>query len=361
VAGSSTVRHAGAVVTCAARDAAADVPSGPAMTYAIIAKNPKLKIPSRSRTRNQALLSSWDVFRSAPIHERRPPIIAPTIAKPPAMPSPSSARASGPPWTPTTFEPFMTNNPFACASPTAMIRRMAPAPAAMTLPMKSLVTVALDMGGFLSVEVRPSVGCDPCRGSSSRSGQDHVARGDGGAHRVMRHLDDDGSASVSARDVLDRLGGTVQWIHPSDDGGDPSSLDQLLQGDQVVPVLGLHRRLCLLPDEDRDEHRSDSAEELAVGVSPSIRDQRSVWFEDAPRPCHRVVAHVIEDEVVATLTRGEVDSGVVDHVVGADRSDHIDVLRAGHRGDLSAHGLRDLDGEGADAARRPIDQDLMTR
>ena len=44
--------------TWAPRGAAADVPSGPASTYAIIAKSPKLKIPSSSRTRNHVLLSS---------------------------------------------------------------------------------------------------------------------------------------------------------------------------------------------------------------------------------------------------------------------------------------------------------------
>jgi hypothetical protein len=37
------------------------------------------------------------------------------------------------------------------ASHTAAIATMAPAPAAITLLMKSLVTVALDIGGFLSI------------------------------------------------------------------------------------------------------------------------------------------------------------------------------------------------------------------
>src|SRR4029453_4054076 len=139
-------------------------------------EEPEVEDPQQEQDKEPSLALELGRVQKGAYNGGGPPIIAPAIAKPPAMPSPSSANASGPPWTPTTFDPFMTNNPFACASPTAMIRRMAPAPAAMTLPMKNLVTVALDMGGFLSVEVRPSVGCDPCRGSSSRSGQDHGAR-----------------------------------------------------------------------------------------------------------------------------------------------------------------------------------------
>ena len=37
----------------------------------------------------------------------------------------------------------------------------------------------------------------------------------------------------------------------------------------------------------------------------------------------------------------------------------LDVLGAGHAGDLGPEGLRDLDGERADAAGRPVDQDLL--
>ena len=41
--------------------------------------------------------------------------------------------------------PFMTNTSFAMAIPTATMARMAPAMTASPPPMKSLVTVALDM------------------------------------------------------------------------------------------------------------------------------------------------------------------------------------------------------------------------
>ena len=53
---------------------------------AIIAKNPKLKIPSRSRPTNHALLSSCQVFSRAPIHATRPAIRPPAIARPPTIP-----------------------------------------------------------------------------------------------------------------------------------------------------------------------------------------------------------------------------------------------------------------------------------
>ena len=46
--------------------------------------------------------------------------------------------------------PFMTKTSFATATETATTARMAPAMRASPPPMKSLVTVALDMGCLLS-------------------------------------------------------------------------------------------------------------------------------------------------------------------------------------------------------------------
>lgn len=46
----------------------------------------------------------------------------------------------------------------------------------------------------------------------------------------------------------------------------------------------------------------------------------------------RVVPHIVKNEIEAALALGEVLLGVVDHVVGADRSDHLDVPRAAHSG-----------------------------
>ena len=74
--------------------------------------------------------------------------------------------------------------------------------------------------------------------------------------------------------------------------------------------------------------RPDRAAELAAGVPAAVRDQRPGGLSARRVSRHRVVADVVEDEVVAPVARREVLARVVDDVVGADRSDHVHVLRA---------------------------------
>ena len=69
------------------------------------------------------------------------------------------SHASALPLRPTMSGPFMTNTSFAFAIDTATMARMAPAMTASPPPMKSLVTVALDMGCLLSRLTKD------CRGS----------------------------------------------------------------------------------------------------------------------------------------------------------------------------------------------------
>ena len=49
--------------------------------------------------------------------------------------------------------------------------------------------------------------------------------------------------------------------------------------------------------------RPHGAAELAVGVPAAVRDQRPGRGQRAPGPGHRVVADVVEDEVVALGAR----------------------------------------------------------
>ena len=169
--------------------------------------------------------------------------------------------------------------------------------------------------------------------------------------------DDDGPARVSGCDTIDRARRLLQRIGPVDHRGDRPGLDEVLQGDEVVVVLRLDGRTGLPLHEQRDEHRPDGAAELAVGVPATVRDQGPARGQRPPRPRHRQVAHVVEDQVIARATGGEVLPRVVDDVVGPDRADQLHVLRAGHAGDLGAEGFRDLHGERADPARRAVDQD----
>ena len=136
--------------------------------------------------------------------------------------------------------------------------------------------------------------------------------------------------------------------------------DEVLERDQVVAVLRLDGRGRLLAHDHRGEHRPDGATELAVGVPAAVRDQRPSRDQCAPRLGHRVVAHVVEDQVVARAFLGEVLPRVVDDVVGTERADQLDVPGAGHAGHLGTEGLRDLDGERPHATGRPVDQDLLS-
>src|SRR5260370_30370459 len=71
-----------------------------------------------------------------------------------------------------------------------------------------------------------------------------------------------------------------------------------------------------------------------------------------------MVSHVVEDEVVALPTLGEVLVGVVDDMVCTDGADHVHVLRTADTGHLGAVGLGDLHRERSNASRGTIDQDL---
>ena len=192
------------------RTAASDAPSGPARRNAIIAKKPRLKIPSRSRPTNHALLSSCQVFSRAPIQATKPAIRPPGSRDRRRARSGAGARRARSPCSPTMSGPFMTNTSFAIAIHTATIARMAPAMMAMPAPMKSLVTVVLDMMVVLSV-CRMGLGLAVRPAASRRSG---------------RHGDRDLAAGVAPPDVVDRLRGLAQRVGTVDDGRDLAGLDE---------------------------------------------------------------------------------------------------------------------------------------
>src|SRR5258705_7779407 len=215
--------------------------------------NPRLKIPGSSRTANQVGLSSCQVFTRAPIQATRPATNPPRMTRPPAIPSPTRDQTNASPRRPTMSDPAMTNAWLAMASATAAMPMMAPAATAIRLPMKSLVTVGLDM--------------------SSPFGFCRFAREVGVVDRWSER-DDDGASSVSPGDVTDRLGSPGQWVGAVDDRRHLPGFDQTLERDQVVVVLRLDGRARLLAHEHRDEHRPDGAAELAVDVSAAVRDER---------------------------------------------------------------------------------------
>src|SRR6185437_7166343 len=92
----------------------------------------------------------------------------------------------------------------------------------------------------------------------------------------------------------------------------------------------------------------------AASMRPAGASQRPAWPPTTTR-----AAREVQHQVVAPRPPGEVLGGVVDHLVGADRGDQAGVARAAYAGDLRAERAGDLHGEGADAARRAVDQDLL--
>ncbi len=80
-----------------------------------------------------------------------------------------------------------------------------------------------------------------------------------------------------------------------------------------------------------------------------------------PELRQRTASGRVQDQVEASPAGGEVLARVIDDVVGADRSDQVQLRRAAHAGDLGAERLRDLHGERADAARGADDEHPLAR
>ena len=201
------------------------------------------------------------------------------------------------------------------------------------------------------------------RRESSRRIRMSADRGDGRGKRRRRVIrrrpggvwigdgDDDGPARMACGDTVDRLGRLVERVGAIDDRPDLPGLDQPLRATRSswFWVLTVGRACCLTTIE------ASIARTVRASLPPACPPpfEISIPFGVNARrsPGHRVVAHVVEDQVVAGPARGEVGRRVVDDVVGADRPDELEVPGAGHAGHLGAKGLRDLNGERADAPR----------
>ena len=72
-----------------------------------------------------------------------------------------------------------------------------------------------------------------------------------------------------------------------------------------------------------------------------------------------MVANVIENHVVALVALGEILFCVIDDVIGANRSDKIDIPRAANSRDLRAKRFADLHGKGSYTAGGTVDQHLL--
>src|SRR5258707_8210530 len=86
----------------------------------------------------------------------------------------------------------------------------------------------------------------------------------------------------------------------------------------------------------------------------------AVRFQNVSAFRERMVPDQIVDHVVTLIGLSKIFFCVIDNAIGADRFHKIDITRAADSSDLGAERFRDLDGERADAARRAVDQDLLS-
>src|SRR3954466_8874606 len=171
--------------------------------------------------------------------------------------------------------------------------------------------------------------------------------------------DDDLAAAVAVEQVPDGRGNVVERVAPVHGGGERARVDHLPQRDQVPRVLPVDERAQLLADEDRQQPGPDlpvGAAQPTSAVLPTHDDQPSPRGEGAAQLGESTVAADVEDDVVPAAPVGDLLAGVVDNVVGTERTHLVDLAGAAHAGDLGAGGLGQLHREGAHAARRPDDQ-----
>ena len=101
--------------------------------------------------------------------------------------------------------------------------------------------------------------------------------------------------------------------------------------------------------------RASRAQPLAV-LRAADHDEHTVVGQHTAAVAQGSIADIVEDRVVATPVGDEVVACVVDHMVGTERADDVDVVRSADGGDLGAHRDGDLDGVVADAATCAVDQ-----
>src|SRR5439155_10222527 len=97
----------------------------------------------------------------------------------------------------------------------------------------------------------------------------------------------------------------------------------------------------------------------AIGLASSDNDQGCLVGQDTLAIRPRAVPCYVEHQVVTLPTAGEVLVRVVDDVVRAERADGVHIPRAAHADHLRSARLGDLDGKGAHAPARAVDQDLV--
>jgi hypothetical protein len=137
------------------------------------------------------------------------------------------------------------------------------------------------------------------------------------------HADDDLSSSVSLFEIPDGLGNLGERVGPVDDRCDLPGFDELGEDDQVLVVLRGHERAQLLAHEREQQVRPEQAADYPQPSSAAFAsddDERPLRREGAPQTRQRRVPTDVEDQVVQLIALGEVLAGVVEDLLGSDRT-----------------------------------------
>jgi hypothetical protein len=86
--------------------------------------------------------------------------------------------------------------------------------------------------------------------------------------------------------------------------------------------------------------------------------QTALTIQDALASGERMVAHVVENQVVTLPTLREIFTRVIHNAIGADPSDHVQILGAADPSHLGTEPLGDLHCERAYATRGSLNQNL---
>src|SRR5438132_719476 len=166
---------------------------------------------------------------------------------------------------------------------------------------------------------------------------------------------DDFAARVAGGNVSYCVRGFFQLVRSIDYRGYGTGFNHFSNHIQVVGIRARHERNELPPREGLKQHQRNTAARW-----PADRYVLSAGGEHTSASRPRLVTNDVEDHVITLHARGEILPGVVDDLVGADTSHHVDISGAAYAGYMGPERLCDLHSEGTDPSRRSVDENLLT-
>ena len=158
-----------------------------------------------------------------------------------------------------------------------------------------------------------------------------------GSYCFVRN-DHDLASSVPFFHVADRGRGLAQRITPIDDGRHLAGLHEPGQESQVLLFQVREKPEELLAHEWRQHERLDQTIHGPdpVTLRSSNDDHGASGSQNPPQRKQRVIADIVQDQVITLAALGEIFLRVVNDVIRPDGADQVQVSRAAYAGDLRA-------------------------